>query len=552
MIIRMMKPVQMWIDVDKEHQEITYNIFIKEEPQTGMGEPSVELGGPFTEGVYTFKRTEKSQNPDLNTIWLDYTLGSKNTLQSFVVTMDSPMLGVSCFDITKGEGSQIGFPALPGSSVGTNDPRYNAYRMDLSTIVQHLECLNEQPTEYTFKIDILDDKYQETSITFVIRMMPDVAAYIMEPYCWSTFAVLRGNGGSDESCYFVLTTSDGDIDIDDQEKIVRDANGNMSVLVTGLKVGSYSYKILSANDATIQTQESTFSIFDPTSGIYDVPNLGFEDWTVVSKNKLPDFGLAGFNSKDYLAPNATDDFLKVYWESGNYGASAKDVKLAQSTEDKATQVTGNSYAALLSSNFVGVKGLAGAFSAGSIFIGAPTVVGTNGAELRYGRLHNGMPTQLSGYYKYTQGTIDYINNKEKGGGADKAIIYIALSTKAFDLKSLTKGPTIVRFDANAPEIFAYGKLEVDKTVSEYEQFKIPLVYRKSKTPLYSAFIDKENGTPKIYITIVATSSIDGDAFTGSTGSKLWVDEFSLNYDYDADCFKETEFADMKAKNINDK
>lgn len=537
------------VDVDKEHQEITYNIFVKEEPQTGIGEPSVELGGSFTKDVYTFKRTEQNPNPALNTIWLDYMLGKKNTLQSFVVTMDSPT-GVSCFDITKGEGSQIGFPTLPNESVDASDPRYNTYRIDLSGIVQYLECLNEQPTEYTFKVDILDDKYQETSMTFVIKMMPDVAAYIMEPYCWSTFAVLRGNGGADESCYFVLTMPDGEKEI--KEKIKRDANGNISVLVIGLKAGSYSYKMLSANDATIQTKDATFTISDPTIGSYTVPNLGFDKWTTITKNRPyfpPVFGFAG---KDYLAPNETDDYNYTYWESGNYGASARDMVLASGVDPDpdVSQALSDGKAAKIKSEFVGAAGI-GAFSAGNIFSGKPTSVSSDGAYLLYGRPCIGLPTHLSGYYKYTPGSINYVLNEKKGNGqTDQAIIYIALSTKQFALESLRGNPSgAVRFKSDDKSIFAYGELVEAKKVEKYTSFDIKLTYRNGKMPSFLDLVDA-NGVPKIYITIVATCSKDGDQFTGSTSSELYIDEFSLNYDYDAASFVGTEFEGMEPVIIN--
>lgn len=531
------------IVVDKEHKEITYPIFIKKEDLVYAGEPSLKLGGEFKEdGIYSFWKTEENQKPDTKTIWLDYTMGSENTLQSVIVMMDSPTLGVSQFDITKGEGSQIGLPALPESPVDTSDPRYKTYQMDLSAIVEHLECLKEQPTVHTFSVRLVDDKNQETSITFAIKMMPDVDAYIMEPYCWSTFAVLRGNS-VDESCYFVLTTLDGDIQIQDQEKIVRDANGNMSVLITGLKQGDYSYKIVSAANPSVKTKKISFTIYDPTAGVYNVPNLGFEEWGTITKNKL-DFNMGS----EYVSPNNTDDFKQVYWESGNYGGTGTKITgsitvLAAKTEENAT--SSSKYAAKLTSKYAGL-GSMGAFSAGSIFIGNPTKVSTGGAELKYGRPHIGFPTHLSGYYKYTPGSINYTNNSKGGTGTDKAIIYIALSTKPFNLKSLTNG-TLIRFDKTSKDIFAYGEIIEGNTVKDYTHFDIPLIYlnnQGSQMPTYPEFIDKKTGAPQIYITIVATSSIDGDIFTGSTSSILYVDEFSLDYDYDAECFKGTEFDNM--------
>lgn len=538
------------IDVDKNLQEITYNIFIKKEELAGAGQPSAKLSSEFNDGTYTFKRTDETPNPAANSIWLDYTLGSNNALQSFIVTMDSPILGKSRFDITKEEGDMIGFPTLPGSLVGNSDSRYVTYRMDLTDIVTHLECKDEQPTIHHFTVDLLDDKFQETSITFAIKMMPNVAAYIMKPYCWSTFAVLRGNS-MDESCYFLLTTSEGDFKINDQSKIERDDDGNMSALLIGLTPGIYKYKVVSENDSSIETDEASFTIYDPTKGDYCIPNLGFDNWAMITTNMLPGFGMFGYESGPYWAPNTTNDFKQVYWESGNYGASAVDALLAQSTVDKATSSSNNLFAAKLTSTYAGVVAIKqGAFSAGSVFIGTPTEVGMDGAKLKYGRLHRGFPTHLSGYYKYKPGTIDYTNNKNTGSGVDKSIIYIALSTKQFKLESLRNNVSgVVRFDKNDDSIFAYGELIEANNVDEYKKFDILLKYRKGKVPNYEACI--KDGVPQIYITIVATSSIDGDKFTGSTSSVLYVDEFSLDYDYDAASFADTEFKGLNPINIKD-
>ena len=537
------------ITIDDEHQEIIYDVFIKEEDLFGTGKPSASMVG-FTDGVYKHKVTDGI--PQLGKLLLTYKLGKKNNVKSFEVTTTSYNFiseGLAKFDLLDvnqaNQAYTLGFPILPTDATNTDDA-YATYQMDLAELVSKLACVDNKPTLHTFTVSLIDDKYQETTTQFAIRVMPDVAAYVEEPYCWSTFAVLRGNGAED--CYFVLTTPEGkEIEISDQIKF--DDTGNMSVLVTGLKNGAYSYQILSKSDNTVSTDEKPFTIYDP-NGEYNVPNLGFDTWTKITENR-PDFTAVIYKSKEYWAPNVTTDYKKTYWESGNFGASVQDLILAQGTSERATTSDGNTQAALLTSRYAGIGSL-GAFSAGSVFIGNPTSVGTSGAELLYGRLHRGLPTRLSGYYKYKPGLIDYKDNKKGGSGTDQAIIYIALSTKSFALKSLTGGP-IVRFDKNAKEIFAYAELIESQEISTYKKFDIPLIYLKnkdSKMPSYSDFVDA-NGTPKIYITIVATCSMDGDMFTGSTSSEMYIDEFELNYDYDAASFKGTEFENMTPININD-
>lgn len=542
------------ISVDEEHDEITYEIFIKEESSlVGFAEPSFTLGGAFSEtNVYPFKKTEDNQKPNPNTIWLDYAFGSKNDIQSFTVAINSPSFpSRTTLDIKKGEGAQIGIPALPGENVTSTDDRIKTYRLDLSSIVEKLYCVNDELTDHKFTVNIIDDKFQEATIDFTIQIIPDLPATVKDPYCWSTFTVLQGNC-TDESSYFIFTTPGGKEILDDQDIINRDTEGNMSILVVGLKPGTYSYMIRSAVDDELQSKSKSFTIYDPTDGDYIVPNLDFDDWSEITENR-PDFKALNIaSSGKYWAPNATTDYKKTYWESGNFGASAGGKTLTSSTDDKENSIEGNKKAALLSPIYVGV-GKLGAFSAGSVFSGSLVDVGENGAKLKYGRPHIGFPTHLSGYYKYKPGSVDYVLNEKKGNGkTDQAIIYIALSTKQFILESLrTNVNGVIRFDKNDESIFAYGELIEANNVDSYKAFDILLKYRKGKVPEYGKFIN-EGGIPQIYITIVATSSIDGDKFTGSTSSELYVDEFSLDYDYDADCFKGTEFEGMKFVNINDK
>lgn len=536
--------------VDKEHDEITYKIFIKEESLVGAGEPSFALGGAFLNGnVYSFKKTEENQKPSSNTIWLDYVIGSKNDIQSFTVEVNSPSFQKQTLNIQEGEGTLIGFPALPGEEI-PGDDRIKKYRLDLSSIVDKLGSVNDEATDHKFTVNLLDNRHQETTIDFTIQIIPDLPAIVNEPYCWSTFAVLQGNC-ADESSYFVLKTPSGEEILNNQDFIKRDKKDNMSVLVTGLKPGEYSYKIRSAVDDELQSNSKSFTVYDPTKGDYNVPNLGFDVWNEITENR-PDFKALGLvSSKKYWAPNATNDYNKTYWESGNFGASAGGKTLTSSTDEKVVSVEGNKNAAKLSSIYVGVGSL-GAFSAGSVFAGSLIDVGENGAKLLYGRPHIGLPTHLSGYYKYKPGSIDYVLNEKKGNGkTDQAIIYIALSTKQFKLESLrTNVSGVVRFDKNDDSIFAYGELIEANNVDDYKKFDILLKYRKEKIPNYEACI--KDGVPQIYITIVATSSIDGDKFTGSESSVLYVDEFSLDYDYDPASFADTEFKDLNPININDK
>ena len=60
----------------------------------------------------------------------------------------------------------------------------------------------------------------------------------------------------------------------------------------------------------------------------------------------------------------------------------------------------------------------------------------------------------------------------------------------------------------------------------------------------------DTGTP-VYVIIMTTSSKDGDVFTGSTSSVMYVDEFSLDYSFNTECLKKTEYSGLTPISIKD-
>lgn len=539
------------ITVDENSSTVTYNIFIKEESLTNIGEPIGKIEG-FNDGVYIYNMKDEG-NPEPDPISLLYMLGKNNTLQSFKVTVNSPTNPhVKGFDLTKEDdrslAASIGFPER-SQPTESSDNRYNAYRMDLTKIVSKLGSVDEKPTLHTFTVDIVDDKFQEASITFAIQMMPDVDALANNPVCWSTFVVLKGVC-LDETSYFKFQTEDDENSIKDIKAIIRGKDGTMSALVIGLVPGKkYKYWIVSEANADLKSTPCDILIKESS----EVPNLSFDAWSTL-KGKGP------ISDVDYTSPNASAN--DVFWESGNLGAAAAGKTVTQSTDIVATKLS--KHAAKLSSLRAEMLGM-GAFAAGSIYSGYPKSVSTSGAELKYGRQYSKFPTHLRGYYRYDPGIINNEYNAEISGGSDKdqCYIYIALSIKNYDLQS--KCPikqsgidkiNVIPFDKNDPNIFAYGEYVSQKTEnltgkedpniiegSGYAPFDITLKYRKGKMPT-----EKD----QVYIILVATSSKAGDYFTGSTSSVLYVDEFSLDYDYDAASFVGTEFESMSPININDK
>lgn len=536
------------ITIDKSAEEVNYTIYIKEESLFGSGKPYAASKG-FIDGVYIYKESETPEELKANTIQLDYAIGTKRQLTSFEIKTTSPdfvKAGLGIFDLKKEDDAQraaaIGFPSLPSTAIKQDDS-YKSYSLDLTPLITKLHSVDKKPTEHPFFITVTDDYGQAVTASFTIKIMPDVAAFVSSPLRWSTFAVLQGNC-SDESSYFKLTIGD-DEPIDIIEVTHNKVDGNLSALVVGLKPGiTYTYTIASTENLTMVCGSESFTVKTPVV----VPNLDFQEWSIRS-------GKSPTGEKDYISPNESSS--SIYWDSGNLGAAAASTTLTEETNITATLKSKK--AAILQSKHAAIDipliGPIGAFAAGSIYAGKVEEVKTDGAILEYGQSYQGYPTQLHGYYKYTSGKINFYNSKcpdgIKEGDDDLCHIYIALSTKL--LTVISKTSTIVPFSKNDEAVFAYGeyiaKTTEDRTqetgketpLNSYAPFKISLNYKTN--------MPKEG---PVYIIIVASASKYGDYFTGSTSSVLYVDEFSLEYDYDPAALINTDFKDMIPVTISEK
>ena len=521
------------IIVDEKADTIYYGIFIKQEDLFGKSVPKLALDG-FTENKIVYKKTENPSVPE-HSLTIEAPNGIK---QLKVETTSFQFADVPSFDLcnltdaVRTRLQQLDFPMQE-----VKDKQELTFV--LTDFAKALELSSEtQTTLHTFSFYVLDNLNQETTVVFTYEVRPNVAAYVEKPYCWTTFALLKGYC-VDESSYFKVKLPNGTVK--DIKKVTRDTEGNVSALVTGLSAGTYSYSLASIDNADMTCEPVDFSLAAPS----EVPNINFEDWGTRSKKKV-----VGIGNATFISPNADSD--AVYWDSGNWGAVAGGEVLTQSTTVVATEASEK--AAMLTSKWAGALGF-GAFAAGSIYSGEAQSVGTDGAVLKYGQSYQGYPTHLRGYYKYTPGKIDWYGDKTPSDGLkkdeqDECLIYIALSTKQHEV--ISKTGQIVPYPFDDESVFAYGSYVSGKTEDKtgetlaesikegYAPFKIKLNY-KTAVPKTGSF----------YILIVATSSRYGEYFTGSTSSVMYVDEFSLDYDYDAEAFSGTDLKGMKPVDINE-
>lgn len=322
---------------------------------------------------------------------------------------------------------------------------------------------------------------------------------------WVNVAWLYGAGVADTECGFDVR-EDGSEDWTrvDQKYVTMDG-GQFTARVPHLKANTtYECRAYSGDQVG---DVVTFSTTETGS----VPNMGFEDWHQEEK---------------VICPWAQDGTR--FWDTGNHGSTTLSEKdnITLSTEDIRPSSTGK-LAAVLKSQKIVVK-----FAAGNLFIGEyKETKGTNGV-LGFGRSFTSYPTRLKGYFKYqtaliTEAIDKYASLKNQ---PDTCIVWVALGDwelqenpnsgekTAVEVQTDDKG-TGKYFDKNDSHIIAYGEMTCGENVNEYTPFSVELEYRAT------------NRKPTALL-IVCSASKYGDYFTGAPGATMWVDDFSLEYDYD--------------------
>ena len=263
-------------------------------------------------------------------------------------------------------------------------------------------------------------------------------------------------------------------------------------------------KPLTSYDVRAVAEGETGNIINvKTEDTMDLPDGSFDQWWLKDgKNWCP-----------------WDEGGTPYWDTGNTGAATLGQSNVVPTEHT---VTGTGLAAELNTKFVGLFGI-GKLGAGSIYTGSfAKVDGTNGI-LDFGRQFNLRPTKLRGYYQYKTADIDYASKSNPDlqyliGRPDTCHIYIALTDWTAPYQIRTNPNNRQLFDKDADYIIAYGELLYSGTMDEYAPFEIVLEY-------------KDLLTRPTYLQITCAASKYGDFFTGANGATLYVDEFSLDYDY---------------------
>lgn len=239
-----------------------------------------------------------------------------------------------------------------------------------------------------------------------------------------------------------------------------------------------------------------------TGKAVEIPGGLFEDWSKEDKG----------NNKILWKPWA-EGMEKGYWDTGNKGATTVGTS---NTIPVLDTWNGLGKAAQLKSVYIVLK-----FAAGNLFVGDYLRTDVTDGVLSFGKPFTERPTRLKGHIKYTSVIIDKSTSEFSylKGRPDSCYIYVALGDWDEPVEIRTKKSERKLFDKNDPNIIAYAEFISGKTIPQYTELDLPLVYRSTSR------------IPK-YLVLVCTASKYGDYFTGGDGSTLWVDDFSLEYDYD--------------------
>lgn len=329
----------------------------------------------------------------------------------------------------------------------------------------------------------------ETWTIYVVHTTSNITLSSVD--AWTCVAWLYGSGLEENDNRFEIreATTTQWTPVPDEYMIAR--GSTFSARVINLKPNTQYVARAVLPDET--SNEITFT----TEGEALLPNGGFDNW--------------------WKSGNIWNPWLEgsqQWWDTGNSGAATLGESNSVPTDDA---VKGK--AAMLQTKFVGI-GTIGKMAAGNIFVGEfAGIDGTNGI-LHLGQPFQYRPTKLKGYYKYRTGAIDYTDDTYKHllGQPDSMSIYIALGDWSEPVEIRTNPKNRKLFDVNDPHIIAYKAIKTSVEQSEYIPFELELEYRStSRVPNY--------------IIIIASSSSLGDFFTGSTQSVLYIDEFSLDWDY---------------------
>lgn len=376
---------------------------------------------------------------------------------------------------------------------------------DLSKIhITELVLGPEGITTYSPQIESISDfslGYQKVIITYH-DIMEEWTLYVVPTEsevstdgvdAWTNVAWLHGSGKEGAQNGFEIKEAAAETWERVPDDYITHDKGSFTARMIHLKANT-TY-VCRAVSGDLTGNEVTFT----TGSVAELPNGSFDYWNLAGKVWNP-------------WPEGSENF----WDTGNKGATTLGDSNTQPTDDT---WSGTGQAAKLATKFVGI-GTLGKLAAGNMYVGNYLRTDGSNGVLNFGKPFTQRPTRMKGYFKYTTVPINKTNSELTAlmGQPDTCQIYIALGDWSEPVEIRTKPSDRKVFDKNDPHVIAYAEISSGESVLEYTPFTLELEYRDtSRIPSY--------------IIVVASASKYGDYFTGGDGSVLFIDDFSLEYDY---------------------
>lgn len=245
------------------------------------------------------------------------------------------------------------------------------------------------------------------------------------------------------------------------------------------------------------------------------------------------FELEPREKKYYIWHNiAEDGTLRNDWANGNPGFRLS-MGSAQPEDYPSTPLANayDGYGIKLTTRSTGPLGamVGKRLAAGSFFLGTFDVTSAFVDPMKatkFGVVFDREPLTLNGYYKYKPGqTFQDKDGKAVAGRKDSAAIYAVLyynQATTVSNNNVTSQPAVLYGDnvKTSPLIVAIANMNDIPPTDQWTAFSIPFVY---KVPINYDLLENRGYN----LTIVFSSSNEGDRFEGAIGSELCIDKVTV-------------------------
>ena len=269
------------------------------------------------------------------------------------------------------------------------------------------------------------------------------------------------------------------------------------------------------------------------------------EFTTEAEAQLPNAGFEAFSHAEsavyfsWFDPSSSSEGLaSKWWDSGNIGSTTIGAAYSIALPDTDNKMEGGASASLVS-RYVVIK-----FTAGNTFSGEfAGLVGTQGGIINFGRPWTLRPRAVRLWTKYECGSIDVVDSYPadhpvKVGDPDCCQLWVALGDWDYhkfggtpecpvQVNTTDKGTF---FDPSSDSVIAYGSFDADSSSDKWTGRAEVLQSTEDgwveiEIPMdYSAY----DRVPTHIIVSFASSKF-GDYFTGSSSSRMWVDDIRLVY-----------------------